>query len=989
MLTRKPMQKAVVCLLVMAMLCSLLPGMPVSVGAAGTKAEYTYNSYTEDVGGNWNPHAWGSNSDSTIMSYLETPLASMSILDSERGVYQWVYDAATYVKDVTAENQGDLTKYAVTLPEGQSASEIESGYVFEIGLNPEMKWEDGTLINADTYIYSMKALLDPEMRNYRANLYYNGDSAVAGGWSYFNSGSTVFVEDTTNLDDQNPGDPYTNAAGEPLFFALRSPLSWLGGETLDTYVNLYGAEYFDVAAYEALAALADENGNVPVNAASIRLMTAVISVPNWGEGAGFECNYVVVERSFPKCEYEETVGCYKVDDYTIRYVTQSPIGINYFLVSCSSNWLVYEGLYEAGKYHDGNLVATTYGTSQEMTMSYGPYRMESRVEDERLVFVRNENWYGYEKQADGSLISYTDFLVDGAKQQQYQATRIVLEVMDEDEAREAYLRGDLDEWTPNAQELQDYAASDRLFQVEETYTQAFFFNSDLDALRHMDEELGNVNSLVLSNWAFRRALSLSIDRSELVTATPGYKPAYGLMNNQYYYDIYNNPNSSYRNSEQAMEAMCRLYDVEYGAGTSYATLWDAYRSIDGHDPEEAKRMMAQACTELVEAGLYTAGEPIVIQIAWAKYDLDSAANDQMEMLNKFINAAAEGSGFGTITFEAVGGIPDRYSAVPNGDYAIGYGAWGGAAFYPFRNFQVYCDTDVYFVNETGCWDPAAEMLTLNIEGEEVTMSWKDWSNALTGIGPYADASNELKLEVTAQMEEQYLNKYYRIPLYSTTACFLLSDKLDYYTDNYNIMYGFGGQRLMKFHYSDAEWEARNADDELPFEDIPADAYYHNAVAWAVEQGITSGTSDTEFSPYDSCLRSQVVTFLWRAAGEPKAVTRSNPFVDVKPGDYYYDAVLWAVEQGITTGADATHFEPNSTCNRSQVVTFLYRAFEKPPVDSAENPFTDVSSGDWYAAPVFWAVKEGITKGISETEFGPNDVCDRSQVVTFLHRAYVN
>ena len=172
-----------------------------------------------------------------------------------------------------------------------------------------------------------------------------------------------------------------------------------------------------------------------------------------------------------------------------------------------------------------------------------------------------------------------------------------------------------------------------------------------------------------------------------------------------------------------------------------------------------------------------------------------------------------------------------------------------------------------------------------------------------------------------------------------------------------------------------------------FYDVEMSSWYENPVEWAVTNSITSGTSSNKFSPYDSCLRSQVVTFLWRAAGEPKAESAVNPFVDVKSIDYYYDAVLWAVEQGITTGADATHFEPNGVYNRSQVVTFLYRAFNKPPVSSSTNPFTDVSTGDWYASAVLWAVQEGITNGLSDTQFGPNDVCDRSQVVTFLYRAY--
>jgi oligopeptide transport system substrate-binding protein len=304
---------------------------------------------------------------------------------------------------------------------------------------------------------------------------------------------------------------------------------------------------------------------------------------------------------------------------------------------------------------------------------------------------------------------------------------------------------------------------------------------------------------------FRKAFSLAVDRDELVGATSGYKPAYALMNNLYFYDVYNDPNSSYRNSDPAMQAICNLYGVEYGEGTPYATLRDAYLSINGYNLTEAKALMATACTELVEAGLYVAGDPIVIRIGWAKGALDSAANQQLALVNKYINAAAEGSGFGTITFEAVGNIENRYDAVPQGEYAIGYGAWGGAAFYPFRNFQVYCDTEQYSINELGCWDPATENLTLTVDGEEVTMTWQDWSRALIGTGPYAGASNELKLDVTAQMEELYLKKYYRIPLMSTTACFMVSYQLDYYTENYNIMYGFGGLELMTYNYTDAEW----------------------------------------------------------------------------------------------------------------------------------------------------------------------------------------
>ena len=173
----------------------------------------------------------------------------------------------------------------------------------------------------------------------------------------------------------------------------------------------------------------------------------------------------------------------------------------------------------------------------------------------------------------------------------------------------------------------------------------------------------------------------------------------------------------------------------------------------------------------------------------------------------------------------------------------------------------------------------------------------------------------------------------------------------------------------------------------PFSDVQKADYFYAPVLWAVSRGITTGTSATTFEPDSSCLRAQVVTFLWRAAGEPEPSSNTNPFVDVKESDYYYKAVLWAVENGITNGIDGTHFGPETACSRSQVVTFLYRAFGKPTVENNANPFTDVPSNEWYTAPVLWAVEKGITNGIDEHHFGPDNECSRSQIVTFLYRAY--
>ena len=175
-------------------------------------------------------------------------------------------------------------------------------------------------------------------------------------------------------------------------------------------------------------------------------------------------------------------------------------------------------------------------------------------------------------------------------------------------------------------------------------------------------------------------------------------------------------------------------------------------------------------------------------------------------------------------------------------------------------------------------------------------------------------------------------------------------------------------------------------DGNPFNDVASGVYYYDSVLWAVKHDpqITNGTSATTFSPDKTCTRAQVVTFLWRAKGCPKPGKTDNPFNDVKPGAYYYDAVLWALEKNITNGVSATSFGPEKGCTRGQVVTFLWRAEGQPAPSKTVSPFTDVTGGYYFNA-VLWAVEKGITNGTSANKFSPDATCTRAQIVTFLYR----
>ena len=180
----------------------------------------------------------------------------------------------------------------------------------------------------------------------------------------------------------------------------------------------------------------------------------------------------------------------------------------------------------------------------------------------------------------------------------------------------------------------------------------------------------------------------------------------------------------------------------------------------------------------------------------------------------------------------------------------------------------------------------------------------------------------------------------------------------------------------------AGWRIRN-----PFVDVAEKDYFYDAVLWGVENGVVKGMDETHFEPETVCTRAQALTFLWRANGMPQPKTTTNPFVDVDASAYYYDAVLWGVENGIVKGMDETHFEPDTACSRAQALTFLWRAKGMP--QASGTTFADVPANAYYAQAVAWGVENGIVKGMDETHFEPDTLCQRAHAVTFLWRAYAN
>ena len=177
--------------------------------------------------------------------------------------------------------------------------------------------------------------------------------------------------------------------------------------------------------------------------------------------------------------------------------------------------------------------------------------------------------------------------------------------------------------------------------------------------------------------------------------------------------------------------------------------------------------------------------------------------------------------------------------------------------------------------------------------------------------------------------------------------------------------------------------------KTPFVDVRAKDYFYEPVLWAIEHDpvITSGIDETHFGPKVNCTREQIVTFLWKACNAPEPVTTENPFTDVKPNKYYYKAVLWAVENGITSGVGDGKFGVGESCTRAQAMTFLWNSYGCPEPESTSCPFTDVKPGKYYYKAVLWALENGVTSGMSDTAFGTNSTCTRGQIITFLYKVY--
>ena len=751
---------------------------------------YTYQDYLGGTEGlNWNPHAWETSDDSYVLGFITTALYDF-VLNADKSGYTIIPEAAAELPvDVTADYVG---QYGIEAGEKAKA--------WKIALNPMVTWDDGTKINAETYVYSMKQLLDPLALNRRADSFYSGDFEIVNAKAYFYNGKTSYALAGSALAEAiAAGEAYLDMS---FWGVVGAPDA--NGNPAPQYVKIT-----DDTMYRD-AAIAEGEAEAWVSAKYIFDTYLAAGKPY----ESYAASYLYVAQSLPKVTFDE-VGIKALDEYTILLVTASPVAEPEFYMpyNLSSSWLVKKDLYEScQKWFDADgkevaagsatavSITNDYCTSVAKTASYGPYNFTYYELDKQLTFERNESWFGYK---------------DGKHYGQYQTDRISCQIISEHKtALQAFLNGEIDGIGLDDTDMKTYSASDRLLYTPQSYTTKISFNTDKEKL----EAIGG-NAVILTVKDFREGFSLALDRQKFCTEnTASHKPGYGLLNYMYCYDPFTG--ELYRDSEPAKKAIVDLYGIEYGEGKTYPTLEDAYKAVTGYDPKKATELMKSAAATAIADGLWDGTSQIVLD--FRVYSSDEAYVKMFNFFNDSLKAVCVGTPFeGKISLKMTEDA-DYYETMYSGNATIIFTTWGGAAMSPFTMlYQCYCDAADGSGNQMEYGYHTEEvMVELTVKDTTLKTSLQNWAHWCNGdavdvidskLGKFADYDYAVRCDVFAALEYTFLDSFVTTPIYYRNSASLLSRKLDYATEDYLQLVERGGLRFATYNYDDAAWDAAKAD----------------------------------------------------------------------------------------------------------------------------------------------------------------------------------
>ncbi len=778
---------------------------------------YTYQDYTTLSPSNWNELTYQDNNDTQIMGYIGSSFFSFDYKFDDNGEilpgeFTVNYNAATKLEDVTA-------KYA----EAWDLDPESTGYAYAITLRDDLKWQNGDPIKAEDFVYTMQEQLNPLFQNYRADSYYNSAQSLVGAKDYAKQGQSGWFMAT------EPYGAYTSDLADELIFklAVADPegegmdtvtaylrADWGFPDSYDTkaigdYFATNYAAYFPNLTGDKLAAM--EGKTVAEILADAELGPVFTEFYSALSAAGpLYCtvtNYTFPAYDWVDAEGNPQVGIF-VGDNELELVIVLAKALDLLnddgsltykaAYNMSSLPLVHKATYEANKVAPtagSTLWTSTYCSSVESTMSWGPYMLTEFQSGKYYIVERNENWYGYNMEANKGL---------------YQTDRVYCETIGEwNTAWLKFQAGEIEGIGIDVSIADEYKNSSRAYYTPTDFVGSLQLQSSAKALQSRGEQEG-VNKMLMAYTDFRKALSLAVNRDDYnAKCTTASLAGYGLFNSMHYNDVANG--GVYRNSDDAKQVLCDVYGVNVA---DYPSLDDAVAAVTGYNVAMARELVTSAYNQAVADGVidgddrikFTFGSGAITEAVQRRYDYLVAAWTEM-----FVGTPIEGR----VEFE----LADKGTSWANdfraGAYDICMGGWTGAAWDPGYFLLAYLDDGYMY---SAAWDTTTAMMTFTMKGVgengadiTETMSLYDWYLCLNGDddAKYDWSSNALeesqRTQLIAALEKEILSVYYTVPLQNEFSAALLSHKVDYITYEYNTFMGYGGMKYMRYNYDDAQW----------------------------------------------------------------------------------------------------------------------------------------------------------------------------------------
>jgi ABC-type oligopeptide transport system substrate-binding subunit len=779
---------------------SVLASAALTGCGSGSGETYTYVEGLTESPDMWNVHSWKENTESIIFGYTEMGLYDFTLGENNQG-YTIVPEMADGepVDDsanVTAEEIDEYDLSGAT----DTAGNVKAGVKWLINLNKKACWQDGTAITADDYVNSMDRLLDPAMVNFRADSWYSGNVVLGNAQARFKSGRTVY--ESLVDSDGNIASHTGTAKDSKRYGCLYTISPWANGYSMYQWVSKYGEATFPLTAalvadestwgtssspkYISLDDNADLKAKFVAACKEITKTAFGLTLVETDRTTDDQDNIYLMDYELGAYSSKATafsdVGIKKTGDYQIALYLERPASLFSLKEQLSGNWIVKTDLYDANKSTAGSLTTTTYATSLDTYMSYGPYKLTTFTPDKEVIVEKNDKWYGY---------------TDGNHTDQYQITKFDMQVVESlDTQLLMFEKGQLDSITLRSQDMSKYSTSPYLMYTPQSYTDKIALNSSFSKLKENQDAAStataSVNKTILSNVKFRQALSWALDRTTFVqTETAGSTPALGVINDMYVADV--DSGILYRDTDAGKRVVSDIYGD----------------SKDGFNISKAKQLITEACDEenaKTTDGTYKKGDKVSLEFVVYNEDWRTAIQNHID---DFV-AATVGTPLENKFEVTINITENNQDEITAGNAELCMDIWGGSQMNPYGIPDTWIDAD----NRT-CYgyDPDGETIDIDLNGDgsidknTERKSNSAWYTALND-GEYSAANADSYLTRTlilSWLEEYMLSNQYFIAVRARNSVGLDSFRVQEGTDTYQALVGYGGIRAMKLTKSDQTW----------------------------------------------------------------------------------------------------------------------------------------------------------------------------------------